>query len=175
MGCADMAEAKPIASLSPTLLARKGGARPAIRSAQPELTQTEDAGEASRESATRRGRNQAGAKVVTLNTVRIAAPAGKGNVLRRQRERLSEQFANGAKPRQIASAASAKERPAAFTLRLDADRHLRLRLASALAGRSAQQLVVEALDSMLASLPELTAKAARAGKQRQIPQKGDTP
>jgi len=44
---------------------------------------------------------------------------------------------------------------AAFTLRLDEDRHLRLRLASALSGRSAQQLVTEALDAFLASVPEV--------------------
>ncbi|MES2096213.1 MAG: hypothetical protein V4459_05590 [Pseudomonadota bacterium] len=44
---------------------------------------------------------------------------------------------------------------AAFTLRLDEDRHLRLRLASALSGRSAQLLVTEALDAFLESLPEV--------------------
>ena len=44
---------------------------------------------------------------------------------------------------------------AAFTLRLDQDRHLRLRLASALSGRSAQQLVTEALDAFLESVPEV--------------------
>ena len=44
---------------------------------------------------------------------------------------------------------------AAFTLRIDEDRHLRLRLASALSGRSAQQLVTEALDAFLESVPEV--------------------
>jgi len=44
---------------------------------------------------------------------------------------------------------------AAFTLRLDEDRHLRLRLASALSGRSAQMLVTEALDAFLQSIPEV--------------------
>jgi hypothetical protein len=44
---------------------------------------------------------------------------------------------------------------AAFTLRLDEDRHLRLRLASALSGRSAQLLVTEALDVFLDSVPEV--------------------
>lgn len=46
---------------------------------------------------------------------------------------------------------------AAFTLRLDPDRHLKLRLACALSRRSAQQLVTEALDDFLESLPELEA------------------
>jgi hypothetical protein len=48
---------------------------------------------------------------------------------------------------------------AAFTLRLDADRHLRLRLACAMSHRSAQQLVTEAVDVFLATLPELEAMA----------------
>ena len=47
----------------------------------------------------------------------------------------------------------------AFTLRLDAERHLRLRLACAVTGRSAQQIVTGALDEFLGSLPELTAMA----------------
>lgn len=50
---------------------------------------------------------------------------------------------------------------AAFTLRLDADRHLRLRLASALHRQSAQQLVTEALDSFLKTLPQVEAMAHR--------------
>jgi len=44
---------------------------------------------------------------------------------------------------------------AAFTLRLDEERHLRLRLASAVSGRSAQQIVTGALDAFLDSLPEV--------------------
>jgi hypothetical protein len=50
---------------------------------------------------------------------------------------------------------------AAFTLRLDPDRHLRLRLASAITRRSAQVLVTAALDDFLNSLPELEALAER--------------
>jgi hypothetical protein len=50
---------------------------------------------------------------------------------------------------------SAKPGKAAFTLRLDHDRHLRLRLASALQNISAQHLVTEALDAYLQSLPEV--------------------
>ena len=41
-------------------------------------------------------------------------------------------------------------RRAAFTLRLDADRHLKLRLAATMQGVSAQALVTEALDRLLA-------------------------
>lgn len=48
---------------------------------------------------------------------------------------------------------------AAFTLRLDPDRHLRLRLAATLSGRSAQRIVTEALDIFLAGQPDLAALA----------------
>ena len=51
---------------------------------------------------------------------------------------------------------------AAFTLRLDPDRHLKLRLACAVSARSAQQLVTRALDELLASMPEVDAMAERA-------------
>lgn len=46
-------------------------------------------------------------------------------------------------------------RRAAFTLRLDADRHLKLRLAATMQGVSAQALVTEALDRLLAEHGEL--------------------
>ena len=55
------------------------------------------------------------------------------------------------------SAIAAARTKAAFTLRLDPERHLKLRLACALSRRSAQQLVTEALDDFLDSLPELEA------------------
>jgi hypothetical protein len=50
----------------------------------------------------------------------------------------------------------------AFTLRLDKDRHLKLRLASAVSNQSAQLLVTEALDEFLKTIPELEALAERA-------------
>ncbi len=46
-------------------------------------------------------------------------------------------------------------RRAAFTLRLDADRHLKLRLAATMQGVSAQALVTEALDRLLAEFGDL--------------------
>lgn len=54
---------------------------------------------------------------------------------------------------------------AAFTLRLDSQRHLKLRLACAVAGRSAQMLVTDALDQLLAAMPELDAMAAKANRK----------
>jgi hypothetical protein len=59
------------------------------------------------------------------------------------------------------SAAGSKGK-AAFTLRLDKDRHLKLRLACAVDGRSAQQLVTDALDQLLQRMPELDSMAAKA-------------
>jgi hypothetical protein len=61
----------------------------------------------------------------------------------------------------VAAAAQAGGRKAAFTLRLDGERHLRLRLANAVTGRSAQQIVTEALDRFLASIPEIETLAER--------------
>jgi len=54
---------------------------------------------------------------------------------------------------------------AAFTLRLDPNRHLKLRLACAVDGRSAQQLVTDALDQMLERMPELDGLAAKAKRR----------
>ena len=60
-----------------------------------------------------------------------------------------------------ASAPGSKAK-AAFTLRLDPERHLKLRLACAVNGRSAQQLVTDALDQLLADMPELEGMAEKA-------------
>ena len=65
-------------------------------------------------------------------------------------------------PRPGAVAARTK---AAFTLRLDPERHLKLRLACALSRRSAQQLVTEALDDFLDSQPQLEALAGHVPEQ----------
>ena len=66
-------------------------------------------------------------------------------------------------PKRPAARAKAEEsRKAAFTLRLDGERHLRLRLATAVTGQSAQQIVTGALDALLASIPEVEALAERA-------------
>ena len=62
-------------------------------------------------------------------------------------------------------AAPGSKAKAAFTLRLDPERHLKLRLACAVNGRSAQQLVTDALDQLLVVMPELDGMAEKA-KQR---------
>jgi len=64
-----------------------------------------------------------------------------------------------------ARAAPGSKARAAFTLRLDPDRHMKLRLACAVDGRSAQMLVTAALDALLASMPELDAMASKANRK----------
>ena len=77
-------------------------------------------------------------------------PAAKATVPARQR-----------KPRAVPGAKG----KAAFTLRLDPSRHLKLRLACAVTGRSAQQLVTDALDQLLDGMPELDSMAERAPRK----------
>ena len=61
-------------------------------------------------------------------------------------------------------AAPGSKGKAAFTLRLDPERHLKLRLACAVDGRSAQQIVTDALDQFLAAMPELETLANKANR-----------
>ena len=77
-------------------------------------------------------------------------------------------------PQRTAAAPARQRRPraapgtkgkAAFTLRLDPSRHLKLRLACAVNGRSAQQLVTDALDQLLNAMPEIDSMAERAPRK----------
>ncbi|MCF8706430.1 hypothetical protein [Rhizorhapis sp. SPR117] len=113
------------------------------------------------------------------------APAPAIPAVVEQRKLLAEKVTNGEiedetpapAPRKvhnvksIAGSAALKQRKAkaAFTLRLDPERHLKLRLACAITNRSAQQLVIEALDDLMTQLPQLDQLAdqvpgARAAK-----------
>jgi len=155
-----MREAKSFASLSPTLLARKGGARPAMRhQLQPHVAtrQSDDLG------WNDHGHDEPApeAEIVALNGT-VPATAAIPEIVRQQ-EAVAERIgAEG--PRR---SALAEGRRAAFTLRLDAERHLRLRLACALENRSAQQIVTAALDRMLADMPDVEALADQARKSKQ--------
>jgi hypothetical protein len=62
-------------------------------------------------------------------------------------------------------AAPGSKAKAAFTLRLDSERHLKLRLACAVDGRSAQQLVTAALDQLLERMPDLDGLAEKAKRR----------
>lgn len=153
---------KPLASLSSGLLARPGTAKPAMRP-QAFNTSLEDLGWNDMGQLAPAAPATAPAAPVASPTVR--APAVRTTPLPpvlAERAKLAGAVAK-AKSRTKPVAADAGARKAAFTLRLDADRHLRLRLASAVDGRSSQQLVVQALDAFLAAQPEVEALA------RQVP------
>lgn len=157
-----MAQPKALASLSSQLLARKGAARPAMRPQMfgggfaPAQSPLDDLG---------------------WNDMGTAEPAPVPPVLQ-EREVLKEkvEVAPVAEPEPAASdypratksvsvatatrigresAKQTAKSKAAFTLRLDAERHLRLRLASAVTNQSSQQLVAQALDIFLQTLPEV--------------------
>lgn len=211
------------ASLGPTLLARKGGAKPAMRPQLAPLVADRDTAAALADDHLEDlGWNDmghdadddhpAGADVVPINAALAAADqaanAGSHNpIVRRQQRRLEERVladaamtgpdyavdeilgetgaddiaedvaevaevapvapapvlttrAPRALPRPAVRSALASERRAAFTLRLDAERHLKLRLAATMQGVSAQVLLTEALDAMLAEFDDLDVIAA---------------
>jgi len=157
---ANMAEPKPFASLSSGLLARKGGAKPAMRpQAYHFADPVEDLG------WNDMGHANAHAHAVLVPAVE-AVPAPSPVAL--QHEEIVESFSHPeraaivAAPQASVRAAPGSKQKAAFTLRLDKERHLQLRLACALQHRSAQQVVSDALDSFLATMPELAAAMPKA-------------
>lgn len=169
------------ASLGPTLLARKGGAKPAMRPQVAPLVQggakqaalAEDQLEDLGWNDMGESETESGADIVPINAdvsprsfTRSAGP-----VVRRHQSRIEERVLADAAmtgpedrvPHEDAdieatparTSAIAAGRRAAFTLRLDAERHLKLRLAATMQGVSAQTLLTEALDTMLAEFDEL--------------------
>ncbi|WP_260583761.1 hypothetical protein [Sphingopyxis sp. PET50] len=95
------------------------------------------------------------------------APAPAVPEIVRQQESLSDRVAAVARKVEARPAepkaprAPRAREKAAFTLRLDAERHLRLRLASAVTNRSSQVILTDLLDEFLATLPEIDAMASR--------------
>lgn len=156
---------KPFASLEPTLLARKGAAKPAMRpqvAAAPVFAAQAGHSEDLGWNDMGEDAHETGAEVLPL-----AAANGKHPV-RRQIEAIEAHLARAAGEAKDApprKPATADGRRAAFTLRLDQQRHLKLRLACTISNRSAQQVVTEALDRLLAAMPELDSLAAQV-KQR---------
>ncbi|OCC25288.1 hypothetical protein MB02_01030 [Croceicoccus estronivorus] len=211
-----MSEPKPLASLNGSLLARKGGAKPAMRSPMMQpfvplgtvVADTEqlddlgwnDMGDPQEDrhhadilpltpspinlaaEAEARVEDELAAEQLAKNARRIASgqplhdASPKPQVVR-QREEIAQKLVTAvpqtasAEPRNDATtkpAAKRKSRPtrndgrrAAFTLRLDTDRHLKLRLACTVRNRSAQQIVTEALDNLLNAMPEIESLAAQ--------------
>lgn len=97
---------------------------------------------------------------------RVAAVARK--VEARPAPKSEALIAPGAPKKEKAPRALRAREKAAFTLRLDAERHLRLRLASAVTNRSSQVILIELLDEYLASLPEIDAMASRLPAARPV-------
>jgi hypothetical protein len=170
---------RSVASLSPTLLARKGAARPAMRAQLQPLRQLQEKVSSPLDDL---GWNDMGhdapeplpqhaAEVVPI-TPGGELPSAAAPIVTRQHEEIATLItlanAKGGEKGAAKSRRSAfsQGRRAAFTLRLDAERHLQLRLAAVVRGRSAQQIVSEALDRLLADLPEVSELAARVRDNR---------
>lgn len=181
-----MAEARPFASLSSGLLARKGAAKPAMRpqafghiGASLDDLGWNDMGEAEAAAAAAAAAHPVPVEHVPSSIAALTpsprAVSEQPPVREQQRSiadvlgaeeeaqsaplKASEPAAVVAMPRRR-SAMAARDK-AAFTLRLDPDRHFRLRLACAVSGRSAQQIVTGALDHVLKSFPEIDALAGQ--------------
>ena len=173
-----MSGSNSFASLSPSLLARKGGARPAMR---PQLQPIQPFNEAtarmleddlgwndhgedqfcSEQTAGSDGDGES-ANVISLNGADL--PVAEVPAVRRQQAAAANRIAKQSVAKDTAQdfgSTKSKGRRAAFTLRLDAERHLRLRLASTIDSRSAQQIVTEALDRLLAEMPDVEELAVR--------------
>ena len=186
-----MSEAS-FASLGPTLLARKGGAKPAMRpqlAPLPEVVeaeQLEDLGWNDMGNEEPDG-SADGAEVVALDPAQRNAANSEGPIesplVKQQQAELQERVSakpsdasklikakpakKSKKPSNKRTSAKAATKPqstkrrAAFTLRLDTDRHLKLRLAATMQGISAQALVTQALDAMLDEIDDLDGLAAQ--------------
>ncbi len=178
-----MAEPKPLASLTSGLLARKGAAQPAMR--RPMLgfgrsalaVQQDDLGWNDMGFDPQPIPVPAPAEdVIEIAPMPIApVPIGLTPMVAvvplsadpppvvTERQELAERLGasvetvkpKAKKAAPVASVSADPKRKAAFTLRLDPDRHLKLRLACAITGRSAQQIVSGALDEFLNDLPEI--------------------
>lgn len=106
------------------------------------------------------------AEIVSLIPNAFSPPAERPEVLRQQDE-VAERITAPSRKRGQRRAAAAEGRRAAFTLRLDTERHLKLRLACTLTGKSAQQLVTDALDRLISELPDVSALAVKVSEGRQ--------
>lgn len=182
-----MSEPKPFASLSPSLLARKGAAKPAMRPQSFRFNSDSTGLAAANEPLDDLGWNDMGDDApmaaptppVALHNAPIATLVIPPRVVAQQEELAQHFEAPAPEPVVVAPiivrptvtqpvvapvfvaasaplvrAAPGAKPKAAFTLRLDPERHLRLRLVCAVNHRSAQQIVTQALDEYLANQPE---------------------
>lgn len=181
-----MSEPRPAASLTGSLLARRGTARPAMRrpsltGLQGGLSVNEDLGWNDMGDI---GHDESMPELSTPNfpveTAEMAVPITPaiapltGDVapvspVKEQLQALAAEISARSIVRTGKHTAPASlsgvGRKAAFTLRLDPERHLRLRLLSAVSKRSAQQLLVEALDEMVSRNAKVQELAAQVEMQ----------
>lgn len=170
-----LADPRPAASLTGSLLARRGSARPAMR--RPTLGGVQisfPTGFTAEQQSDDLGWNDMGDVEVTAPAA-VPVPIAPGRIengadaapvspAKQQLQSLAEQMSirlNVTRKPKRAQPASlvVVARKSAFTLRLDPERHLRLRLLSAVSKRSAQQLLVEAIDAMVAGNEQVIALA----------------
>jgi hypothetical protein len=172
-----MNDPKPFASLSPSLLARKGHAKPAMRRQAFAMPHELDETSLHHDDL---GWNDMGhdheppvSEPVALHGGPVPEAVEPPPVVAQQ-EQLARDLspprpverAPVVAPTVMPRAVPGSRSKAAFTLRLDAERHLRLRLVCAVAHRSAQQVVTQALDEFLARQPgndELARQHPRIG------------
>ncbi|MEW4448703.1 hypothetical protein [Qipengyuania sp. JC766] len=158
------------ASLNPSLLARKGGAKPAMRPQLgfiPSVTDLSDPDRLEDLGWNDMGEDGSAAGAVAALMPGMNAPANDApepDVVLQQKSLATRLATRAATPKGTKTVPQGKR--AAFTLRLDAERHLKLRLASTILKSSAQAIVTEALDRLLADMSELEHLAAQAKQHR---------
>lgn len=167
-----MAEPRAAASLTGSLLARRGGARPAMRR-QPILLSMSAAPVAHDDLGWNDMGEEGSLPAAPIAPVTAAEPAPPSlppinahiAALAERMKAPSAKKPVRARPASLAGAG----RRAAFTLRIEPERHLRLRLLTTLTGRSAQRLLTEALDAMIAGNDQLQGLADKIEAQQIAP------
>jgi hypothetical protein len=171
-----MSEHHAFASLTPRLLARKGGAKPAMRRQDTSRfvngglpPQSEDLGWNDWGHGQDQKRDQVAEPVPTPAPKAVPTPAPAASMaerevpeVMRQIEQIAWRINQAVVPHKPAAL---EGRRAAFTLRLDNERHFRLKMAGVVLNRSAQVLVTEALDKYLSEIPEIAQLHGSAKKQ----------
>lgn len=165
-----MNEPKTFASLSSTLLARKGQAKPAMRPQGFHMTLENLENPAQVVPIHHDHHDDLGWNDMGHDTAPIPLHPDIDVDLRqeppvvvKQQKELARELSSATVQAlsRVPRALPGSSGKAAFTLRLDGERHLRLRLVCAVQHRSAQQLVTQALDEFLARQPD---NASLAGK-----------
>jgi hypothetical protein len=149
---------KPAAALTSGLLARKGGARPAMR-----RTPIATLGSSPVHIADDLGWNDMGDEIAPDSSPVATQIASLKESLAKDMEpaQVETSVPKSAEVRQLfetslrAQPVLSSGRRSAFTLRIDDERHLRLRLLSAVSNQSAQQLLISALDALIEAHPDI--------------------